>query len=111
VLLGLYAGEASPFAHGVCFAVAAPEGKGVCTSSGTVGHSLSFGRADAVVAVAASAIEADAAATALANGIQVPADVDALVAREAGLGRLSALVACAGDRLGMWGEIEMRRTR
>jgi ApbE superfamily uncharacterized protein (UPF0280 family) len=27
---------------------------GVCTSSGTVGHSLSFGRADAVVAVARS---------------------------------------------------------
>jgi ApbE superfamily uncharacterized protein (UPF0280 family) len=42
----------------------------VCTSSGTVGHSLSFGRADAAVAIAKDAAVADAAATALGNGVK-----------------------------------------
>lgn len=42
----------------------------VCASSGTVGHSLSFGRADAAVAVARSAAVADAAATALGNAVR-----------------------------------------
>ena len=45
---------------------------GVCTSSGTVGHSLSFGRADAAVVVAENVCLADAVATALGNSIQTP---------------------------------------
>jgi len=49
---------------------------GVCTSSGTIGHSFSYGKADAVTAVASSAILADAAATALANHINKVADMD-----------------------------------
>ncbi|MBN2206482.1 MAG: UPF0280 family protein [Candidatus Aminicenantes bacterium] len=42
---------------------------GVCTSSGTVGHSLSFGRADAAVVIALDPCLADAAATALGNAV------------------------------------------
>ncbi len=41
----------------------------VCTSSGTVGHSLSFGRADAAIAIAESGALADAAATSLGNAV------------------------------------------
>lgn len=44
---------------------------GICTSSGSVGHSLSFGRADAAVVVAENVCRADAAATALGNAIQM----------------------------------------
>ncbi len=43
---------------------------GVCTSSGTVGHSLSFGRADAATVISADPCLADAAATALGNAIK-----------------------------------------
>jgi uncharacterized protein len=43
--------------------------RAVCTSSGTVGHSLSFGCADAALAVADDAALADAAATALGNAV------------------------------------------
>ena len=50
---------------------------GVCTSSGTFGHSLSFGRADACVVLARSAALADAVATALANLIRSTADLSA----------------------------------
>jgi ApbE superfamily uncharacterized protein (UPF0280 family) len=42
---------------------------GVCTSSGKLGHSISFGNADAAVAVADSATLADAIATAMGNRV------------------------------------------
>ncbi len=48
---------------------------GVCTSSGTVGHSLSFGKADAVVVGHKNAAIADAFATKLANRVKVKADI------------------------------------
>ena len=41
----------------------------VCTSSGTIGHSLSFGTADAVTVVAANAALADAVATRIGNEV------------------------------------------
>ena len=47
---------------------------GICTSSGTVGHSLSFGSADAVMIVAGNAVLADAVATATANRVQTRDD-------------------------------------
>jgi ApbE superfamily uncharacterized protein (UPF0280 family) len=106
----LYAGEASPFSDRIAFEVDGRDGVGVCTSSGLVGPSLSLGRADAVVAVAASAVEADAAATALANLIEGPGDVEAVVAGEERRGRLDALLACAGDSIGIWGNIQVGRT-
>ena len=71
--------------------------------------SLSFGCADAVVAVALDAAVADAAATALANRIRCPDDVDAVVSDESERDRLTALVACCGDRLGVWGDLELSR--
>ena len=43
---------------------------GICTSSGTVGHSLSFGKADAVCVKAKSVSLADAAATAIGNMVK-----------------------------------------
>ena len=43
---------------------------GICTSSGTVGHSLSFGKADAVVITSKDTFLADAAATAVGNIIK-----------------------------------------
>ena len=107
--LALYAGEDSPFSDRVGFEVDASNGIGVCTSSGRVGPSLSFGCADAVVAIADDTAEADAAATAIANQIQKPADVDAAVTAARESGRLRGLIACVGDRLGVWGDIELVR--
>jgi len=48
---------------------------GICTSSGTVGHSLSFGYADSVVILAKNAILADAVATAACNRVRKKADL------------------------------------
>ena len=53
---------------------------GICTSSGAVGHSVSLGQADAVVAVASEASLADAAATSIANSVR-GADIELSIER------------------------------
>ena len=69
VLVGIYAG-ASPFSHKIALRLKpSPALQAVCTSSGTVGHSISFGIADAATVVGTSASLADAAATALGNAV------------------------------------------
>jgi uncharacterized protein len=103
----VYAGERSPFRERIAFEVDARGGVGVCTSSGVVGPSLSFGKADAVVVVARSAAIADAAATAIANRIQAPADVGRVVEESSAGPGIDALVACCGDRLALWGALDL----
>lgn len=84
-----------------------PEGLGVCTSAGTVGPSLSLGRADAAVVVAADAALADAAATALGNRIRTAADLEAAVSWAAGLAGVSGALAIIGERVAAKGDIEL----
>lgn len=103
----LYAGEDSPFKDKLAFELDATGGIGVCTSSGRIGPSLSFGLADAVVAIAEDTAWADAAATAIANKIRSPEDIDLVVEEEKKRGKLKGLIACCGDRLGVWGELEI----
>jgi len=106
--LALYGGEGSPFTRTLVVEVGAGGASlGVCTSSGTVGHSLSLGRADAVMVVADSAAFADAAATALANRIRGPEDIGAVIEEERSRGRLRGLLAIAGGTLGAWGEVRL----
>jgi ApbE superfamily uncharacterized protein (UPF0280 family) len=107
VRFALYAGEDSPFTDQIAFKVDAAGGLGVCTSSGLVGPSLSMGRADAVVAVAPGVAFADAAATAIANQIQGEDDVDRVVKEAEEQGVLAGIIACCGQRLGIWGDIEL----
>lgn len=79
----------------------------VCTSSGTVGHSLSFGRADAVCVTSRSGALADAAATAVGNRVlsrqDIPAAIE-LAQRIAGV--LGVLIVVDGV-MGAWGALEM----
>ena len=67
VIMGLYAGESS-LSGKIGFKIKHEKTPlGICTSSGTVGHSISFGRADAVTVFASEASVADALATSIAN--------------------------------------------
>jgi ApbE superfamily uncharacterized protein (UPF0280 family) len=80
---------------------------GVCTSSGVMGHSLSFGKADAVTVISADIPLADAVATALGNRIKKPEDVKKGLAWVRNItGILGALIIIE-DQLGAWGEIEL----
>lgn len=69
VLVGVYAGE-STFSNRIALRIKPSSSlQGICTSSGTVGHSISFGTADAATVISASASLSDAAATALCNAV------------------------------------------
>ncbi|EKQ55633.1 MAG: hypothetical protein B655_0131 [Methanobacterium sp. Maddingley MBC34] len=66
-IMGLYAGESS-LSGRIGFKIKSHKTPmGICTSSGTVGHSISFGMADSVTVFASSASVADALATSIAN--------------------------------------------
>ena len=83
---------------------------GVCTSSGTVGHSLSFGKADAVVVVAVSASLADAAATAIGNRVSRPEDINSAIEFSQGIGGLKGILIIAGKNIGAWGDVKLCET-
>ncbi len=71
-VLSVFAGN-SPLSERIGLVI--PEGKkkwGICTSAGTVGPSLSFGKADAVVVICEDILLADAYATAFGNKVKSP---------------------------------------
>jgi ApbE superfamily uncharacterized protein (UPF0280 family) len=79
----------------------------VCTSSGTVGHSLSFGSADAVTVLARDGALADAVATALANRVREADDVQRAVDAAHAVPGVFGVVVIAEDKLGAWGNIHL----
>lgn len=98
--------ETSPF-RGLRIAVGpTPEPIGICTSSGTLGPSLSFGRADAVTIIAETAAMADAAATAVGNlvtdGDRVQAGLDKAMELD-----VDGVLILVEDRIGAWGRIDI----
>ena len=82
---------------------------GICTSSATVGHSLSLGTADAVCIVAQSASIADAAATALGNRITKRSKLKSVVESMRGFKDIKGGVIVIGKTMATWGEIELTR--
>lgn len=80
---------------------------GICTSSGTVGHSRSFGTADAVTILSRSTALADAAATAVGNMVKTEMDIDAALEYMGGIKEIIGGVIIKGTRLGAWGGVEL----
>ena len=80
---------------------------GVASSSGTVGHSLSLGKADVGCVVSPSAALADAAATALCNRIQGPKDLNRIDEWAGGIKGILGALVILGDKMATWGEIEL----
>jgi ApbE superfamily uncharacterized protein (UPF0280 family) len=83
------------------------QGRALCTSSGTVGHSYSFGAADAVCVVAASGALADAAATAIGNHVQQAADIRTAIEFGRGIAGVQGLLVIKDSSSGAWGDIEL----
>ncbi len=80
---------------------------GVCTSSGTVGHSLSLGSADAVTVIASSAALADAAATMACNRVKSERDIHQALSFAQQIEGVSGVIVVVGDQIGAWGDIEL----
>ena len=105
--VAIYAGK-SPLSGKIGLGITADETPlGVCTSSGTVGHSLSFGKADAVVVISKSAILADAAATAIGNIICQPDDITKGIKFAQDTEGLLGVIIIKDDRIGVWGKITL----
>ncbi|GAB6060859.1 UPF0280 family protein [Desulfonatronum parangueonense] len=81
----------------------------LCSSSATIGHSLSFGQADLVVTRSKDAALADAAATALGNMLQSPRDMARVMDQAKRFARhgLDGVFAQCGDQVGVWGKMDL----
>ncbi len=106
-LVAVHAGS-SPLGGRLAVAVLPKDGLGICTSSGTVGHSVSFGKADAALVIAADCALADAAATCLGNRVQTAEDIEPAMDAALKIRGVSGALVIIGDRLGVKGDIELR---
>lgn len=79
----------------------------VCTSAGTVGPSISFGKADAAVVVSLDAYLADACATRLGNEIKSAADIEKALDIIMRIEGITGALAIAGDVCGALGDIQI----
>ncbi len=80
---------------------------GVCSSSGTIGHSYSEGNADLVTVLARSACYADGAATAICNMIKESKDLQLLSQMVAKFKEIIGIVAIIEKSMACWGKIEL----
>ena len=106
-IIGIYAGE-SPLSGKIGLEIdGADTPLGICTSSGTVGHSLSYGKADAVIVLSKSATLADATATAIANLIKQPSDIPSGIELAKSIEGVSGAIIIKGDNTGLWGKVKI----
>ena len=106
-LIGFYAGE-SPLTGKIGLEINGEDTPlGICTSSGTVGHSLSYGKADAVIVLSKSAIVADAAATAIGNLIVQSNDIPSGIEFAKDIKGLLGVIIIKDDNMGLWGEVKI----
>ncbi|MFH1825812.1 MAG: UPF0280 family protein [bacterium] len=105
--VAVYAGH-SPFSGKIALEIE-PHDKpfGICTTSGTSGHSFSFGRADAVLVISQSTPLADAAATAIGNVVKDISDIYQGLKMAKNIRGLDGVLIIKEDQMGMLGEIRI----
>lgn len=106
-IVSVFAGT-SPLSYKVNFMIK-PEMTpiGVCTSSATVGPSLSFGIADAVCVISSSSTLADAAASAIGNQIKKKRDIKKALERGIEIPGVQGVVVIVGAEMGVIGQVEL----
>lgn len=106
-LVSVFAGR-SKFSQRLGIKIKAENGPmGICTSSGTVGPSISWGKADAVVILAPDTALADAAATGAANLVQTPEDLMKAIEFAQNIDGVSGVLAIKDDKMAAWGKFEL----
>ena len=108
ITVSVFAGE-SPLSEKVGLEIPAEYTPcGICTSSGTVGHSLSFGKADAVMIACKNTADSDAFATLFCNKVKQKEDISKVLnetKQHANI--LSALIICK-DKIGASGQFKLK---
>lgn len=107
VTVSVFAG-ASPLSNKVGIRLRADQTPaGICTSSATVGHSLSLGKADAVTVLSSSTALADAVATRVGNETKHERDIDHALAVAAAIDGVCGVLIIKGAAIGVWGDLEL----
>ncbi len=81
---------------------------GVCTSSAKVGHSYSFGKADAVMVACSDAALADAYATAFCNRVREACDVKKISEEMNSIEDILSALVLLDTKLALCGQLEVR---
>ena len=105
IYVGIYAGS-SPFSGKIALRIK-PEltPLGICTSSGSVGHSISLGNSDAVVVVAKSTPLADAAATSIGNVVKGKNAIMKGIKGAKRIKHISGVIIIKGKEIGVYGKL------
>ena len=107
LIASIYAGE-SALSYKVNILVKPEDSPlGICTSSATVGPSLSFGKADAVCVISKSATLADAAASAIGNRVKSKKDIKSALDYGIKIPGVKGIVIICGNDTGAIGEVEL----
>ena len=109
VTVGIFAGTSPLSGHIGIKVTPAMQPVSICTSSGKVGHSLSFGSADAVTIKSASAPLSDAAATAIANIIKDKKDIPNGIEKAKAIPGITGVLIIKDSEMGIWGDMEIVR--
>lgn len=108
LVLSVFAGD-SILSERIGLEIPADKNKlGICTSAGTVGPSISYGVADAVVVVCEDILLADAFATAFGNKVKSPDHVEKVIKQAENHPEILSLVIICEDQIGIKGENEIR---
>ncbi len=106
-IVGIYAGK-SPFSMKIGIKL---KGRnipyGIATSSGTFGHSFSYGDADAVCVVSPSATLSDGAATYFGNLIKEKIDKDIIIEELNNFPFIEGIIIIRKKEIFIWGNIEI----
>lgn len=107
--IGIYAGH-SPLSGKIAIRINKDNTPcGICTSSGTVGHSQSFGKTDAAVVIHPDTSVADACATALGNRVKASRDIEYALSYINGIPEIRGALVIIGESIGAIGDIELCR--
>ncbi|MFY9402559.1 MAG: UPF0280 family protein [Candidatus Omnitrophota bacterium] len=108
-LIGIYSGR-SKIWENLCLKIKPKDTPiGICTSSGTIGHSLSFGQADSVVILSKSTSLADAVATATCNRINFKQDLQGALDFARKIKGVLGVVIILKNNLVSWGKVEFSK--
>jgi uncharacterized protein len=108
LILSVYAGK-SELSEKIGVVIPAMESPlGVCTSAGTVGSSLSFGKADAVMVACKSTTLADALATALGNKVKSAENIEDVLRLSEQFPEILSLVIICKGKVGIKGNLEVK---
>ncbi len=104
VNIGIFAGN-SPLSELAFEVTPRSEPSGICTSSGTVGHSFSYGKADAAVVISSNVVLADAAATVLGNRVKEEKDLNGCFDFLEDVPEIEGALVIYHDKIALWGKL------